>query len=30
MLQLEEKIQVMDQGVQKFFNKIDTPKEGPT
>jgi hypothetical protein len=23
MLQLEEKIQVMDQGVQKFFNKID-------
>jgi hypothetical protein len=23
MLQLEEKIQVMDQGVQNFFNKID-------
>jgi hypothetical protein len=23
MLQLEEKVQVMDQGVQKFFNKID-------
>jgi hypothetical protein len=23
MLQLEKKIQVMDQGVQKFFNKID-------
>jgi hypothetical protein len=23
MLQLEEKIQVMDQGVQKFFNRID-------
>jgi len=23
MLQLEEKIQVMDQGVQKFFHKID-------
>ena len=24
MLQLEEKIQVMDQGVQRFFLKIDT------
>ena len=24
MLQLEEKIQVMDQGVQRFFHKIDT------
>jgi hypothetical protein len=24
MLQLEEKIQVMDQGVQKFFHKIDS------
>ena len=23
MLQLEEKIQVMDQGVQRFFHKID-------
>jgi hypothetical protein len=23
MLHLEEKVQVMDQGVQKFFNKID-------
>jgi hypothetical protein len=23
MLQLEEKVQVMDQGVQRFFNKID-------
>jgi hypothetical protein len=23
MLYLEEKVQVMDQGVQKFFNKID-------
>jgi hypothetical protein len=23
MLQLEEKVQVMDQGVHKFFNKID-------
>jgi hypothetical protein len=23
MLQLEEKFQVMDKGVQKFFNKID-------
>jgi hypothetical protein len=29
MLQLEEKIQVMDQGVQKFFNKIDAlPRKG--
>ena len=24
MLQLEEKIQIMDQGVQRFFLKIDT------
>jgi hypothetical protein len=27
MLQLEEKVQNMDIGVQRFFNKIDVAKE---